>query len=178
MLQRPSRTYSVSHSYAVFTAILCWVVQRVRSPLDGSSIAEASAALWQELTNERVEDEPWSLWTNGTLRLPRSLGPYPGLEHLAITSFLTALRDAVAHGDGRRIRPVNRHARLVGHEFLLDIGRGAQKRTVAVQLNRTMMRRIGGALAQRFCAALANVDPALGAAMPEHANALREEDAY
>ena len=55
---------------------------------------------------------------------------------------------------------------------MVAIERGDQDETVAVGLNRTMMRRIGGALAERFCAALASADPT--GIMPEHAQVLRE----
>jgi hypothetical protein len=73
--------------------------------------------------------------------------------------FLMALGNAVAHGDARNIRPVNRGNILVGHEFRCsERERGRVTWRGRIILERRDMRRIGIALADRFCDAVAGRD--------------------
>jgi hypothetical protein len=159
MLVNVHDDYKVTHTYALFTTILCWVMQRVRAG-GQDHINQRARALFQELQNEQISDAPWSIWTDAghhhhDARRFRPVGPFPEFQGFDAARFLTALRNATAHGDARNIRPFNRDEILVGHQFRCtekDRRRVTWQGTII--LERADMRRIGIALADRFCAAL------------------------
>lgn len=150
MLVNVHDDYKVTHSYALFTTILCWIMQRVRAT-GHADIDRRARALLHELQNEQISDPPWSIWTDGERpnaegrRFPMR-GRFTDFRGFDAARFLTALRNATAHGDARNIRPVNRNGLLIGHEFRCTERDG--------QPPWRGMRRIGIALADRFCAAL------------------------
>jgi hypothetical protein len=158
MLMNVRGDYKVTHSYALFTTILCWVMQRVRAS-SRDDIDQRARALLQELQNEQISELPWNIWTGSDPRAEARRfgpeGPFAEFRGFDAARFLTALRNATAHGDARNIRPFNRGGILVGHEFRCTEkdGRRVMWRGVIV-LDRADMRRIGIELADRFCAAL------------------------
>ena len=171
--------YKVTHSYALFTTILCWVIQRVRS--NGAGQLDRKS-VFKRLQTEQISDASWQLWTGGNnppteARRFRLGGPFEDFEGFDAAKFLTALRNATAHGDARKIRPVNRNNILVGYEFACT-ERGNPTWSGTIVLGRTDMRRIGVAFADRFRAALSeggNEEHRLR--FEEEASLIREEAA-
>ena len=184
MLVKVHDDYKVTHTYALFTTILCWVIQRIRTSGAGRIERRAQSVL-ETLKNELISDQPWGIWTIGAddqqlvQDIPRR-GPFPEFDGFTAARFLTALRNATAHGDARNIRPVNRGNILVGHEF--HCSETDERRRVTwhgqIVLERRDMQRIGIALAVRYCEALA--DHRDGGVSPDfeaNARSIREEAA-
>lgn len=173
--------YKVTRSYTLFTTILCWVIQRVRSNGAGQ-LDRKARSVFKRLQTEQISDKPWQIWTGGNNRATEAQrfrlgGPFEDFEGFNAARFLTALRNATAHGDARNIRPVNRNNVLVGDEFACT-ERGNPSWSGAIVLGRTDMCRIGVALADRFCAALSegrNEEHRLH--FEEEASLIREEAA-
>lgn len=165
MLAAVNEDYKVTSTYALFTAILCWVAQRIRSQGDGP-IDLRARGLYDELALEKAVDPPWGLSAEG--EHPQFLGfnftprsGIAGVAELPISDLLIALRNAVAHGDARKILPINHNGWLVGQRFLVRATDDRRRLlwTGEVNLRRADMRRIGETLAARFCGALAHARP-------------------
>jgi hypothetical protein len=73
--------------------------------------------------------------------------------------FIKWLRDALAHGDGRTIRPLHKLSNngdktlLAGFRIVFPATRGL-KRNLILSLYHDDMRRLGSVLAEEFCNAL------------------------
>jgi hypothetical protein len=153
--------YRVTHSYALFTTILCWVMQRIRA--NGNDPVDVRArSVHRILQRQRIEDEPWSVVTaafddghDGP-----AYGPFVDFAGFTADRFLPVLRNATAHGDGRNIKPINQNGWLIGHEFGCN-ERNERRQVIwrgTIVLLRSDMRRIGCALADLYCQALAARD--------------------
>lgn len=160
--------YRVTLTHALFTSILCWSVQRLRAP------EHRTREAWERLEGEPVEDAPWSIPVDPAQKpQARGVGPFPEFQGFKAARLLVALRNAVAHGDDRRIAPWNRGDSLIGHKFTcveMDERRRETFRGTIVLL-REDMRRIGCALADRHCEA---VNAASGHDLRGEARNLRE----
>ena len=164
MLEEPEGPYLTSQSYALFSTILCWVTQhmRVHRNYQFTPGDRAASALLTALRNEPVTADPWCIWTEPAARIGEGGVPIPrpeGFEHHDAARFLINLRDAMAHGDARNVKPYNHGEVLVGFSFECSELRNRQ---VAWQgrivLLRSDMQRIGGALASRYCDAVRAAD--------------------
>ena len=143
--------YRVTLSYALFTSILCWSVQRLRSRVP--RVRQA----WARLKAEPVEAAPWSVPVDPIMRPQvRGVGPFPAFQGFTAARLLIALRNSVAHGDDRRVMPSNDGEFLTGHKFICVETDEDRRETFrgAIVLLREDMRRIGCALADRHCQAL------------------------
>lgn len=69
---------------------------------------------------------------------------------ISALAFIVALRNAVAHGDGRNVKPVNRPNQLVGFEFSLSRPKNFPSWSSETQLNRSIMAQIAGKIAEVF----------------------------
>jgi hypothetical protein len=164
MLAAVNEDYKVTNTYALFTAILCWVAQRIRAQGDGP-IDVRARALYDEIARERAVDPPWGLTAEG--EHPQLLdfnfterSEVQNVAEVPMSDLLIALRNAVAHGDARKILPINHNGWLVGQRFLVSATEGRRLLwTGRVDLRRAEMRRISATLAERFCAALAHARP-------------------
>jgi hypothetical protein len=84
-------------------------------------------------------------------------------EGMTAEQFVKWLRDALAHGDARKIRPIHRLSRtgnktfLAGFEIVSPAERGS-KRDLTLSLYHADMTRIGAILADGFCKALSGGD--------------------
>jgi hypothetical protein len=164
MLAAVNEDYKVTKTYALFTAILCWVAQRIRAQGNGP-IDVRGRALYDEIARERAVDPPWGLTAEG--EHPQLLdfnftdrSEVQNVAEMPMTDLLVALRNAVAHGDARKILPINHNGWLVGQRFLVSATEGRRLLwTGRVDLRRAEMRRISATLAERFCAALAHARP-------------------
>jgi hypothetical protein len=168
MLQEPHAGYEVSSIYALFAAILCWSTQRLRTNpgKDKSTEGLAAAKVWAELEREPISIAPWSIViSDGTA--PAAAGS-PG-RSFASSAFrshtadrlIKNLRDAVAHGDARKVEPSHACAddgperTLVGFTFKCEErDRQGVTWTGEVTLHGEDMARIAGEVARRFCAAM------------------------
>ena len=109
MLVNVHDDYKVTHTYALFTAILCWVMQRIRTNGIGRIDRRAQSVL-ETLKNEFISDQPWGIWTIGAndqqmaQDIPRH-GPFLEFDEFTAARFLTALRNATAHADPWREGP-------------------------------------------------------------------------
>jgi hypothetical protein len=176
MLAAVNEDYKVTNTYALFTAILCWVAQRIRAQGNGP-IDVRARALYDEIARERAVDPPWGLTAEG--EHPQLLdfnfterSEVQNVAEIRMTDLLIALRNAVAHGDARKILPINHNGWLVGQRFLVSATEGRRLLwTGRVDLQRGEMRRISATLAERFCAALAHARPRFA----DEARAVHEE---
>ena len=168
MLEEPPHaTYNVTQAYSLFSAILCWVMQHIRSPTD-----RIAHRLFESLSEVTITNDPWLVHSAPAERIER-IGPYNvkvpapvGFEMHTVDRFLINLRDATAHRDARNVSPFNI---AVGSEQLLAgfsfacAEFGDRKRTKKwcgkITLLDDDMRRIGVALAKRYCDSLRRSDP-------------------
>ena len=148
----PHLKFNVTHTYALFTTILCWIVQRIRTNKDGSADKLAKTVL-RQLETQITGEPPWSIRTN------------PDLASLSADRFIIALRNATAHGDACKIKPFHRgvgydyHHELVGFTFDCEEteGYGKNKHVIwskTITLLEADLCRIGIALAEMFCESL------------------------
>ncbi len=159
MLASVHEDYKVTHTYAIFTASLCWILQRIRNNGDQPYDCRARA-LRDELAAERAVAEPWNLRADGDDPHLVNFNFRPASEvqrvgDLSMLDLLIAMRNATAHGDSRTVLPVNEGGWLVGQRFVLSYRPNNRLRwTGEVRLKRADMRTIGEALATRFRSAL------------------------
>jgi hypothetical protein len=169
----PHPRFNITHVYALFTSILCWTMQRMRKK-DGRGRSVQSL-----LRTELASADPWLLPLNevSASRLHLSAvtdHPIPALSDWPIEPFLIGLRNAVAHSDGRCVQPENHNTlsgpELIGFRFTVEavlrkptsmphIGRSnailaSMSWKGDLLLKENDMRRIGKALADRFCHAM------------------------
>lgn len=129
MLGTAKEDFKTTESYALFTTIVCWVMQRARTPADRAAWGDVQAReVGIALQGSRISDAPWLI---------------EGLPEMTACDFFISVRNAVAHGDGRKIRPINENNILVGQVIPIA---GAD-----VELRRHDMRRLGQGLADLFC---------------------------
>lgn len=133
MLRTTKEDYKATESYALLTTIVCWVVQRVRTPANRNGPDDVLAReVGIALQGVRISDAPWEVH---------------GLPAMTAYEFFIEFRNAVAHGDARKIKPLNEGDVLTGQ--IIPIA-GQQ-----VKLRRAAMQRLGCALADLFCDTMA-----------------------
>lgn len=167
MLPSVRRDYEVTQTFTLFTGILCWTIQRIRWRQDTTEIARAMSELRSRL--ERIpfaEFAPRLRPKPAAARSPIDI-PFNDLsgfertgKHADALSVLVALRNAVAHGDARRVAPLNTGGRLVGYR--LDCQSEIKDWDVPVALNTNGMFSIADALAQQYCEAAIHPDDRQG----------------
>lgn len=133
MLTSTREDYQATESYALFSTIVCWVVQRARTPAnqDGPNDVQARE-VGIALRAARMSDAPWLM---------------QDLEKMSAFDFFTNIRNAVAHGDGRQIQPLNEGGFLTG-QIVPILG-------MKLQLRRADMKQLGCGLADLFCETMA-----------------------
>lgn len=150
MMEEPKGEYLATQTYAMFSAILCWVLQHLRiNPDDqGGPKDVAAIQLLGDLAEEPAADAPWSFPVSGNERI-EAVGAMEitvpgsvGFDGLKAKDLLCILRDAMAHGDARNVHPFNFNNLLLGFTF----HHGARR----ITLLRSDMRRIGSVLATRY----------------------------
>lgn len=163
----PHEQYNVTQTYALFTTVLCWVVNRIRIPTHEISSRDDQIAhnLFKTLSKGTVSDDPWHIKLTPTARI-QAIGshsivvPGPtGFEMHTADRFLINLRDATAHGDGRNVSPFNvpvgSERLLAGFTFACAEFKNREKVWDGeITLLEDDMRRIGSHLAKIYCDAL------------------------
>lgn len=133
MLTSTKEDYKATESYALFSTIVCWVIQRARTPANQNGSDDVQAReVGIALQAARISDAPWSV---------------QDLPEMTAFDFFTSIRNAVAHGDSRQIRPLNENGFLTG-QIIPIAGR-------RLLLRRADMKRLGCALANLFCEKMA-----------------------
>lgn len=176
MLDEPPPTlFNVTQTFALFSSILLWTKNRawvagnpgIRGDWEDDADHRAHDAR-EAMRGALITEAPWRL----SLAPPKIIlvdrqDEFPpqdrrinlDFEKMAAEAFFKWLRDALAHGDGRTIRPIHkRSARtgktlLAGFRIVFAEERGAQD-VLTLNLFHDDMRRIGGHLADLFCRAL------------------------
>lgn len=168
----PHENFNVTQTYALFTAILCWVMQRIRiRPHEIKSRDDRIAYdIFKKMGGVPVVTDPWRVHVAPTARI-EPVGatsvavPAPqGFETHTAERLLINLRDATAHGDARNVSPFNV---TVGAEHLLagltfDCSELKKRKTVwsgTITLLEADMRRIGIQLAKLYCDAIRRSEP-------------------
>ena len=180
MLDAPPKTeFNVTQSFALFSAILLWTKQRAwvggdaRDRPAGFSQADHAARQAREaLRVVSISDPPWSL-SKVRPRFGRAKErDVSDLAHERINTdfegmtaeqFIKWLRDALAHGDGRTIRPIHKPSRTSDRTYLagFKIVFPADKRSMqhlTLSLYHADTVRIGSILADTLCKALSGGD--------------------
>jgi hypothetical protein len=165
----PHETFNVTQAYSLFTTILCWVMQRARIATHEIDSPDDRSAhkLFKALSGAEIADDP--LRVHAASRIVK-IGPHTvpvpaprGFETHTVDRFLINLRDATAHGDARNVSPFNvdvgSEQLLAGFRFVcveFKDPKDRRKKTWEgeITLLEGDMRRIGVALANRYCDAL------------------------
>lgn len=171
MLDHPPPTkFNVTQSFALFTAILLWTKQRAwASEAAGSTPADhAARAVRSALQREHISEAPWRLskFVPKAVVVADHANPAQpkakinvDFEGMSVEQFVEWLRNALAHGDGRSIRPIHKPSRiatktlLAGFEITFPAAKGS-KQKLTLSLYHADMKRIGRLLADGFCRAL------------------------
>ena len=156
MLPSVRRDFEVTQTYTLFTGILCWTMQRIRWKQDTTEIAQHMSSLRLRLEEIAFSEfvprlRPRPAPANSTIDIPYndfSAFDQTG-KHGNALSVLAALRNAVAHGDARRVSPLNRNDKLIGYRF--DCQSEDQGWRVPVALDTLGMSTIADELARQFC---------------------------
>lgn len=168
MLARPRPGFEVTETLALFTGILCWTMQRIRSRPDGTVVASQMALLCESLGHQPfwrfMKTDPQAVLTtdadkngrrtevalNSVAEFADENGPLDALQSLVL------LRNAVGHGDARLVTPINRDGLLIGFRFACSDK--SKKWRGNINLDTAGMASIAGELADQFCAALQKGD--------------------
>ncbi|MGE0257731.1 MAG: hypothetical protein AB7H71_07315 [Alphaproteobacteria bacterium] len=151
MLETPDPQFNVTHAYGMLAPIVCWVMQRTRAK-DGPAAT---------LRNTLIIDSPWNLshfhirrFKPGLITSERSLAAY---------DFFIGLRNAIAHGDARKVKPINSppdskdRCTLEGFSFECEAYTSRPPRPPTMLWSGTIhlleadIRRLGLELADQFC---------------------------
>lgn len=162
----PHKEFNVTQTYALFTGVLCWVMQRIRTGKIESDADRAAAGMFERLSAQSIGEPPWAIpVAERIVRLDAHSIHVPAprnFEDHTAGRFLINLRDAVAHGDARNVLPFNAPAGserlLAGFTFRCSERDKSNRGKIAWQGEITLleddMRRIGGHLAKLYCDAL------------------------
>lgn len=170
MLARPPFGFEVTATLALFTGILCWTMQRIRTEADETdAIAKKMVNLSQRLQGQPftafLKTEPKEVFATDRAgeRTEVALNSLKDFHDdgkpLSAYRGLVALRNAVGHGDARRLTPINRDGLLVGYRFACNRayekdGTWIEKWRGTLCLDADGMASIAGELANRFCVTL------------------------
>jgi hypothetical protein len=168
MLEAPRHgDFNVTETFALFSSVLCWVLQHVRIGKDARrTLGDSRAAdLAEKLEQQSVHAATWCIPLLPRAVSDASVPEAHGFDdHHTALRFLTNLRDAVAHGDARNVEPFHSPGRgmdrnLLGFSFKCEEykGRGKQRRLIwsgDITLLEADMRQIATTLATLYCDAV------------------------
>lgn len=158
MLRTAKEDYKATEAYALFGAIVCWVMQRARTLENQAAPGDQNArTVRSALLAIQIADSPWKIET---------------LRDLSAFQFFKEIRDAFAHGDARRVRPLNEDGILRGYSFDLREHQNGPVIEI-INLVRADMTRLGVSLADAYCHAMKQ-EPG-GAGLEQRAHAITEE---
>lgn len=171
----PQTTFNVTQTFALFSSVLLWTKNRAWVAGNNGQRGE-----WQDqadhlahdvreaMRETLITDDPWRL----SLVVPQNALTDRAEDHgirdrqmnadfegMTAEKFFKWLRDALAHGDGRTIKPIHKwsvrtgSALLAGFTVEFNAERGAAQ-ALKLDLFHDDMRRIGSILADLFCKSL------------------------
>lgn len=163
MLDHPPQTdFNVTLGFSLFSTILLWTKNRMWVlASDGPADDQATAAR-AKLGEALIIEAPWNL----SMQFPSNHAPgevNADFAAMKASAFFKWLRDALAHGDGRTIRPLHWTSNTTGTEWLggflvtFPEARGSD-RILTLHLFKGDIHRMGQQLADLFCQHLANGD--------------------
>lgn len=180
MLDEPPQTpFNVTQTFALFSSVLLWSKNRAwvagnhGQRRDWNDTADHQANNAREaLRGMLITDDPWRLsMAPPEIILVDREGEPPqrdrqinsDFENMTAEAFFKWLRDALAHGDGRTIRPIHKRSARTGKTLLAGFRivfaeRAGSHRNLTLSLFHDDMRRMGGILADLFCQALSGGD--------------------
>ncbi|HUO23051.1 MAG TPA: hypothetical protein VMU59_11100 [Caulobacteraceae bacterium] len=167
MLETPRNDFSVTETFALFSTIVLWSKNRAWTHESTNGQSDVAArSVRTKLAETLILERPWSLssrlpaWERGSLdRMATPVEINADFKGMTAEQFFKWLRDALAHGDGRTVRPLHRPSRdwkkewLGGFEIEFKETRRSQRKLL-LTLTKDDMRRLGGTLADAFCTAL------------------------
>lgn len=172
MIESVHGEYEVTQTFALFTGIMCWTIQRIRSDVDGTDTTKRIRDLHSKLESEGVHDLLQRLGLNTKQNNANILNLS---KYSSSLSALIALRDAVAHGDARSVVPLNDGGRLIGYRLECRSPRGTHPSWKKdVSLSCLAMSRIAGDLAKRYCDAVISPDDHSGISEAQGLQEVRE----
>lgn len=148
LLDASQSEYFVSESYAALTAILAWVLQRIRTNQDDQSPATHAAIEVKQMLEQQSAID---FYRTAKAAIPKSVEKDFGSFNAL--GFLKWLRDGLCHGDASTVTPVNKGQALKGFRIRRLAQGDNQIRTL--RLTPSMMQDTGAALATLYCNALA-----------------------
>ena len=163
MLPSVRRDFEVTQTFTLFTGVLCWTIQRIRWEQDTTEIAVPMSHLRSKLKQMPFARfapslRPRPVPAKSSLDIP--INDLTGFDatgkHKNALSVLVALRNAVAHGDARRVAPLNRGGRLIGYR--LECQSENREWVVPVALDALGMSIIANELAREYCDAAIHPD--------------------
>jgi hypothetical protein len=139
--QPPHTTYNVTQCFAMFIAVVLWIKNRawVAGNRDNclpnlSDPADLSAhEVRNEMRGKLITENPWclALVTPGITLIDSKDGPANQInadfQKMKAEDFFEWLRHALAHGDGRTIRPIRKPTRT-GKTLLAGFCIGVRRR--------------------------------------------------
>lgn len=160
MLDTPPETeFNVTLGFSLFSTVLLWTknrmwVQNLALPADDQAVAARA-----ELGKARIVDPPWSLSRKAPV--DHAGGEVNGdFEAMSAEAFFKWLRNALAHGDGRTIKPIHWRSNATGKEWLggfcieFNAAQGSPD-NLTLHLFKRDMQNLGQQLADLFCQHLA-----------------------
>jgi hypothetical protein len=176
MLDEPPETkFNVTQSFALFSAILIWTKNRSwvggdrgDRPSWFSGADHSARDARDEMQRSLICKSPWNLSQKAPLialidfddEQDGATGQMNSqFVNMTADAFFKWLRDALAHGDGRNIRPIHKLSRDGGKTLLagfqIDFTESKHsKRLLTLSLYHADMKRIGSLLADLFCRSL------------------------
>jgi hypothetical protein len=168
MLDEPPKTkFNVTQSFALFTSVLLWAKNRAWvaglecEPILFDDPADRSAHdARRGLRHQLICGEPWRLSRKRPIFPASVSSPEEDInsdfEGMTAEVFFEWLRNALAHGDGRNIRPIHKLSRRGNRTLLAGFrieGRSPRRSPprLVLSLYNADMRRMGALLADQFC---------------------------
>jgi hypothetical protein len=59
--EAPHERFNVTQTYALFTTIVCWVVQRIRVNKIKTENDKFAARIFEELSSQPIDEKPWAI---------------------------------------------------------------------------------------------------------------------
>lgn len=155
----PATEFNVTLAFSLFSSILLWSKNRMWVPNSVLPADNHAAAARAALGQKVILSEPWSL----SLSAPDDhdgMAVNADFAEMSADAFFKWLRDALAHGDGRSIKPIHWRSQETGKEWLggfiiaFKETRTSDK-VLTLHLFKRDIQNLGQQLADLFCQHLA-----------------------
>jgi hypothetical protein len=163
MLDDPPQTdFNVTLAFSLFSTILIWTKNRMWIRDAEIPADEYALAARKKLGETMIVDAPWSLSRAFPDRQGNGEANADFVE-MPAWDFFKWLRDALAHGDGRTIRPLHWTSHATGKEWLggfrVEFSRAnGYVEILTLHLFKRDIQNLGQQLADLFCQHLAEGD--------------------